>query len=562
MLHLPATAIANCTQAATARNDDNEGGKNSFISHVSAGGLSDAAYSGPPSNAKTDKLDRVSISEMDPDNHLQQKLNKNKSSSSASELNAQHGLRVTNYVLKCCCTMALIVILLSPLLVGMWYGESDVTDNACQSLNFGIFLCGLRYSLIIPSSYDISVRMGRGAVYSGFLISAIWVGTSIASVGILAIFRQYPDIWKNSSLTYAIACINFLGACLYCGASLVADWHVSSGSLLMAGMIVARVFDGLSQGLIMSFAMRLYFHIVQNQTRPKRIQELLFYLLVGTGVGPLFAAAVAWQEGFWNVAPHNLGAIGVAQLGVSFVIGVVLVAGYPKGVEMSSIQDHSTPTQQSSEYPDDASDRIIVQCGCLVLGFLRGFVQGSLEAATAFLLETSFGWSDVNIGAMIAACFLIVVPAQTMHNNMKNSVPLVWMVRLTTLIAVIATFFLFDWICVWSGKCKGWMILFADILLFPSLFLSESTIAGFSLQSQYLLPPGTSFDVSWCVLYRTGFCFPLSRLIGPPISRFVLENNGQNRYAVQQLMSTVAFAFLFELMITRRIKESVGSARK
>merc|ERR1719375_1633822 len=88
------------------------------------------------------------------------------------------------------------------------------------------------------------------------------------------------------------------------------------------------------------------------------------------------------------------------------------------------------------------------------------------------------------------------------------------------------------------------LVLLADAILFPSLYISDGLVMG--IMQQHLLPRGSFWDANYTGLWYGVFAIGIGRSVGPPAARWLITQGGQNEYAVLQVVICSTFLLLFE----------------
>jgi len=174
--------------------------------------------------------------------------------------------------------------------------------------------------------------------------------------------------------------------------------------------------------------------------------------------------------------------------------------------------------------------------------FIRAAVTSAVEGATSLLLEMEYAWHPRNIGIVIGATFLCCLPAKLAIDSSKAALTVFQWIHILCSISIIGSLLLFR---------RSWFtLLLADVLLFPSLYLSDGMVRG--LMQQYALPSGSVFDQNhttfWAMVLNS-----CGRYLGPWTARCLLEKANQTSYAICQSMLTAAFCVVFEVMVVRRL---------
>jgi hypothetical protein len=198
---------------------------------------------------------------------------------------------------------------------------------------------------------------------------------------------------------------------------------------------------------------------------------------------------------------------------------------------------------------------------CLVIKILRDFCCGSLEAATAMLLEESFGMGETGVGLLVGVTLLLTVPLKLAFDSVSTSISKTTQLRTLMFLCVVGSILLREDVgrFLSPGDARVLVIIVADICLFPALFLTGAVVEGigFRLAS----PEGTFFSTNnfnVALIMATG----IGRSLGPPIGRAALEvPSGQTMYSYQQLLASILSIVLIEATLVREIKALEDSPR-
>merc|ERR1712232_9786 len=122
------------------------------------------------------------------------------------------------------------------------------------------------------------------------------------------------------------------------------------------------------------------------------------------------------------------------------------------------------------------------------------------------------------------------------QNSLRNILAIETWIRILALISILGTMLLLEQTCTLigaPGKCCS-IILLADVVILPSLYLADSMSCG--IQQQHLLLAGSLLDANHAVLWTALSAFPV-RFIAAWAARAVVNAGGQNGYALMQLAS-------------------------
>merc|ERR1712232_370190 len=113
----------------------------------------------------------------------------------------------------------------------------------------------------------------------------------------------------------------------------------------------------------------------------------------------------------------------------------------------------------------------------------------------------------------------------------------------------------------------GIVLLGADIVLFPTLYLSDSLCLG--IMQRRLLARGSCFDVNNTTIWSL-LVVSIGRYLGPCVARRDMDDalaratdvseHGQNAYAAQQVLASVFFLVFFEVAVRPVVGCSAGDS--
>jgi len=185
--------------------------------------------------------------------------------------------------------------------------------------------------------------------------------------------------------------------------------------------------------------------------------------------------------------------------------------------------------------------------GCLAMTGLRGYLITALEGATALFLQQNYGWELHTIGFFVALTFLMCIPGKLIQGRLSKCLSEKAMIRLFSMVAILGAVL----ICLQDG----WMLLVADSLLFPCIYLSDAI--GRGVMTRHLLPQGSWLDsnrASFWTLLLGG----VGQTAGPWLTRWFLQTSTQTAYAAQQAAGSAVFLILFEAIVRPNILDAVA----
>jgi hypothetical protein len=269
--------------------------------------------------------------------------------------------------------------------------------------------------------------------------------------------------------------------------------------------------------------------------------RFFFTNTLGIGLGPMIAAIMRVLEFCPPQKDVRFMVTGLSQLVLALASTAAVALYYPRLDDVDDyVETESFEVKVVARSSTTSMLQKVVVIGCMVNTFIRAFVTSGVEGATSLLLETEYGWHPSKIGIAIGATFLCCFPAKLMIDFFKQHLTVFRWIQLLCSISIFGSVFLFR---------RSWFFLIsADVLLFPSLYLSDGMVRG--LMQQYALPPGSILDQNhttlWAMLLNS-----LGRYLGPWMARALLERGDQNAYAMLQVSLTAAFWVVFEVMVVR-----------
>lgn len=319
-------------------------------------------------------------------------------------------------------------------------------------------------------------------------------------------------------------------------------------------LLSSRFVSGIGLGLCNQLFPAIFAHITPSPERPKQMTRFLLGNMIGIGLGPTVASGLKildlCPEGF-----PRYEVVGAVQLVVAFGALISMVFFHPS---LKGVQDFVTSQQMlgmATFPPEEVSRRGRLVCGCLVMTFSRAFVVSGLESATALLLEKDYHWQSRHIGIVIGITFLCSVPLKIVHEVLDKRLSSTQWIRLMSYAALLGSPLLFHSIGTWLSLSRdgcSMILLVADAVIFPTLYLSDGLSIG--VMQQNLLPEGSLLDTNHTSLFRLIFT-AFGRFLGPYAARWHVDNGDQNQYAMQQLVSSAMFLFVFEVMVRPLMRE-------
>lgn len=461
-------------------------------------------------------------------------------------------------------TLPLVSLLLVLTLTVFWLLRGSAgagTAEVARSTGLFVQFCGMtNYSIVILEAYQLSKTLHHDAAFSGQLIGIYMAATAVGGIATSVMLRHSPEIWKTHPRQVLICgqLFNITGFCIYAWVTSYATYNVidtdQEASSLSHALLVSRIGSGIGHGLGASLLQVSFAHLTPVEERPAQMTRFMFTNTLGIGLGPMIAAGMRLIEFCPPGMPVRFELVGQAQLVLAAVaLGSVLlypnledVEDFVEGAD-SPISRTSSATQlyTPSRLPSSGSlaaknsymQRLIV-CGCMFSTCIRAMVTSGVEGATSLLMETEYHFQPQTIGMIIGATFLVCFPVKLFIDCSKQSMTVFQWIRALCFVSVCGSMLLFRY---------NWhFLILADVLLFPSLYLSDGMVRG--LMQQYALPTGDILDQTgttlWAMLLNS-----FGRFCGPWLARWLLERVNQSGYAALQIFLAVVFWVMFELTI-------------
>jgi uncharacterized membrane protein YqgA involved in biofilm formation len=185
-----------------------------------------------------------------------------------------------------------------------------------------------------------------------------------------------------------------------------------------------------------------------------------------------------------------------------------------------------------------------------VCAFLRAYVVGGLEVATALLLEDNYGWGVRWVGVAIGLTFCTSFIASKIFDQFNLNA----LVRICSLCPIIGSLLMSSMSCdvltVSNTKCPS-LLLSGDVIVFSLLYNAESIIHGIAMS--HVEPDGSLLNASNVTFMNTLLTDGLGRFFGPWIARMITDNGGQNIYAIQQVAGILIFGIAAEVVLATRV---------
>lgn len=422
------------------------------------------------------------------------------------------------------------------------------------------FLRMLHFTSNLTEAYSLARDVGQGAVLSGLLIGSAWglaflgalVGWQVAKCGHAWIrFFVVLAPWFSVVVTLVYA----FGANPPNG--------LMSNEMRVACLLTSRFVYGLGaiiQAVLLAVA-------GAKVTPAEEMVELEMYKqcarTLGIGGGPLLSALCAILLDETDVGGRSaVPALVLSVLWAAF--GFAMALQFPRDADamelIQSLKEEADDSIGLSDHGDDDAPKSqktetsplmkgtmeegltarhqVVLFGALY-GIERAFIISALESATAFILETEFGYSTKNSGLAVGGTFIIALPVMLLFRpqvferskksgDVKNggSVADMSFMKTCTGICCASSILLFS--------PTSYTLLVACAIIFSSSYLASSMADGLALAHT---APGTLFSIENYVLVDQVAQNTVARLLGPMAARsFIQHHGGRPAYAAAQLV--------------------------
>eukprot|EP00746_Dinoflagellata_sp_MGD_P155695 gnl/MRDRNA2_/MRDRNA2_85512_c0_seq2.p1 gnl/MRDRNA2_/MRDRNA2_85512_c0~~gnl/MRDRNA2_/MRDRNA2_85512_c0_seq2.p1 ORF type:complete len:613 (-),score=61.53 gnl/MRDRNA2_/MRDRNA2_85512_c0_seq2:356-2194(-) len=416
------------------------------------------------------------------------------------------------------------------------------------------FQNAILFSIVILDSYRIAMSIGRGAVYSGFLIGANGLGMFAGCAVAWLFMRRYPHIWRTPCMMFLPAlCCNFVGQTLFTTSIfLIHSWKSPEQVLALQWMlIVARVITGLGAGLLEIPSRHIITHTAPPSERPEEMQRYFLWQTTGMGVGPLAAALAAV---IFHLMPCSTQVAGLGVMAaIALVIPVIALGSLMCMPSLESVADFDPPDAADAlEDPvGTKSSEKLVRYVVLVCALLhacgRAFFCSSLEAATSLLFEVEFQWDPRAIGLVTSFNFLCTSIFKVIHDASKEHATLNMRIRMLYSFTLLGSILMIPSVCFFRHADCAWVLLAADCTAFPCFYLVDGLMQG--ILYNHAFPRGSFLDSNNLSLLTVFLNSVVGRFLGPPVARWNVQRGGQFEYALWQIAICCAAIMSMELAL-------------
>mmetsp|Transcript_32306 Transcript_32306/g.57149 ORF Transcript_32306/g.57149 Transcript_32306/m.57149 type:complete len:595 (-) Transcript_32306:290-2074(-) len=426
-------------------------------------------------------------------------------------------------------------------------------DEAARSVgSFQQFVGLANYSALIVDSFQLTMAVGHSAGASGRLIGMYMLGTAIGGVLMWGALKWRLQIWKDwpRQILISVCSSNLISFILSVWITSWVTNHADNGQAY--GLLcLCRFISGIGHGVGAQLLQVSFAYLTPVRERPQQMVRFFFVNTLGIGLGPILVGGV-WMLDLCPPGTGHFELSGIVQclLAGASLVGITalypdLQAFDPEGRTEVSGRSSSKSVSEAArqlglELPEEWNfhKRRIRVCGCLLMALLRAQVTSGVESATSYLLENKHHWARHEIGISIGLTFLCCIPAKMVldyHTNLS----VLCKIRIMSVISIMGSLLLYH-----AGPV---LLLAADILLFPSLYLSDGLSRG--LMQQYALPTGSMLDQNHTTLWAGILSNGVGRYLGPWLSRLIIEKAGQPAYCFMQILLALSFLVIFEALV-------------
>lgn len=459
---------------------------------------------------------------------------------------------------SCITAVCFVLYFLSDVRAGVGLPDSEAKGVIVISIVcFFALVDNAIFTLVIPDSYDLTVRLGGTAVRSGIVIGANKLGVALGAFFAFMVLRAWPETWRHYSRSTFWLC-SLLSLVSTSSYLLVVLFEARAGEVwhrhLYPSVVVGRLVGGWGSGIRLMLGRVLIARLSTPGKRPAIQARFVFAIMFGIAMGPVMGSGARIL--YAKVGTAGIGFIAVGMFGVALSLCQCYAALWM--LPLRDVEDQIETEESMIDFgQSEIHKRRQVMYFCLLFAFLRAFCVSGLEAGTVLILETKLGWSKDFTGLAVGAAFIAVVPLRYAYDRFKSRLTTVQWIKRMLILSVIGSLLLFH-VCGVLQRTRyahlyipaaSATLLLADALLFGSFYLSDSLSQGIILQ--HLLPKELSvFNVNAIILMITGLQDGTGRFLGPPLARHLIDTGGQNVYAMQQVTvllvacATAFFGFL------------------
>lgn len=431
---------------------------------------------------------------------------------------------------------------------GFYSWRAAKLDVAHMLLCLVIVALNLNNSIVIVEAYRLASAVGMSAAWSGFIVGAIALGAVSGSTAGWAVMR-FCVCWKRHVKMYLLIglLIAAAGVALYAAVSMAAAADATWVGGLPTWVVVARVLAGLGGGLLGHVVRTLVTVITPPEEQVLRSSRQQIARFLGSGLGPFMVSLLGFADPGRGRPPDYL--VTGPIIVVLVVLIIVVVAAFFPSIEAEVSAGLQVKTgQKTADGQWQREDRWVV-ANSLVGSFMRNTAMRGLGAASSLMLERSYGWPHTAMGTVGGACYMLMVPAGMIKEQVRG-VSLATFTWALTLVTTFGCCFLFQFGD--SPEVGATTLILGEVVLFPLLSLGDATIIGY--RNRHLGPPGTLFDAVNTNLYHS-FCLNAGLVFSPWLARWSIEISSRNVYATLQSLLVLIINVLTQVWLVPRVVE-------
>lgn len=381
------------------------------------------------------------------------------------------------------------------------------------------FVQYLRASVLVATSIIIAANSGSGIGDSGMLIGAFWCSYWIGAIAFK--FGKGPISERKADFVTAttLMMVSTVG---------VAIVVVQQPPYTMVILCVLQAISGATGAYTTVFRDIVRKYVYHPTDLNRAITRKKFCQAVGTTCGPLLSAAAG------VVVMHpNYGH--VAGISVLFPVYVAVVAAlfvyYPADLR-PLVRTCTASAEQAYIEQGNPRQRDLMLVAYLVVLTPVTICLSCVENATVAILSTEFNYTYIQAGIFVSVSFLSYPIIDYAYDRMRKGIAEKNILRFSMVIPAMASFLLSGNLCLWIGSVRYclWLILLADMIMFPLLQLNLGVLQGWALR--YSANEGY-LSASNMTLLRLGIN-SITRGFTPWFSRVILETGGRDYYAAAQ----------------------------
>lgn len=431
--------------------------------------------------------------------------------------------------------------------------SEGTAERARHCLFLVQFMQQMAFAGIIVDSYQVGRLLGVSPAFSGLLVGLFMTGGAVGTSAMTLVLHVMPEAWKElRGILLTCQSMDLTGALLY---TMLIHWavHGAPGAPGMAGIsaiALVRFLWGLGSGVTGQLAGVAITKMTPPGELPERMQCLQFWQTLGLGMGPLIVGLAIFADGLPfapSVGPAKLCAAPATLATFQILVLLTVFQHCPASIQAWQSSNSSGQVSGVTLNPEKQPARVQVLflCSCFLLCALRGYAVAGAEVGTSLLLETPYGWNRHSIGFLVSGTFLASIPLRSTYLSIRDSFSVVAWIRILSLVAICGTTLVFSRVThIVSG---GVILVLADAVMFPALYLGEGLTRGLMMQ---FAKENAIFSVnlsSFLAIVLNN----VARTIAPWLSRLNLSagddpSEGQNLFAACQLTCCILFLGVFE----------------